>query len=301
MRKILLTGATSKTAEAIIKYYTTESNYDLYLVSSDANRIKFDPEKKFSVDHANRKDLKKVVYGIKPDVIVNCAAMTDVDQCEKDKSTAWNMNAELVENLAKMCRVMESRLITFSTDYIFDGHDGPYGETSVPNPVNYYGKTKLAGENLALSLLDNLTIIRTNVVYGSSSYGNGDFIRWIIENLENGKNIKIVKGQWCNPTYVLDLARSVSKAIFNNSSGIFNVAGTDYLNRYEAAVKIAKLMNLDNNLIEPISPGSLKQLANRPEKGGLKTYKAENEFGIKFTSLEEGLEMLKLDMLIRQH
>ncbi len=301
MRKILLTGGTSKTAEAIVKYYSSETGYDIYLLSSDADKIIFNKDKKISVDYCNKKDLKSIIYGIEPNVIVNCAAMTNVDQCEKDKSTAWNANAELVETLAKICRVMESRLITFSTDYIFDGQDGPYGETGLPNPLSYYGRTKLAGENLALSVLDNLTIIRSNVVYGSSSYGNVDFIRWVIEKLNNGSSIKIIEGQWCNPTYVHDLARSVSRAIINESNGTFNVAGTDYLNRYEIAVKIAARMGFDNELIAPIPPGSLKQLAKRPEKGGLITFKAENEFGIKFTGLEEGLEMLKIDMIVRLH
>ncbi len=300
MLKVLLTGGASKTAEAIVKYYSTESNYDLFILSADADKIKFDSEKKFSIDYANKKDLKKIVYGIEPDVIVNCAALTNVDECETKKSTAWNLNAELVETIAKMCRVMESRLITFSTDYIFDGHKGPYSETSMPNPLSNYGKTKLAGENLAISLLDELTIIRTNVVYGSSSYGKNDFIRWIIEKLENGERLKIIEGQWCNPTYVRDLARSVSKAIINKSNGIFNVAGRDYLNRYEIAVKIANYLGFDEDLIEPISAGSLKQLARRPVRGGLLTGKAENEFGIVFTGLEEGLAKLKVDMLVRQ-
>ncbi len=300
MLKILLTGGTSKTAEAIAKYYSTESNYDLFILSSDTGKMKFNSEKKFSIDYANKKDLKKIVYGIEPDVVVNCAALTNVDECETNKSAAWNLNAELVETIAKMCRVMESRLITFSTDYIFDGQDGPYSETSMPNPLSNYGKTKLAGENLALSLLDELTIIRTNVVYGASSYGKGDFIRWIIEKLENGESIKIIEGQWCNPTYVRDLARSVSRAIINKSNGIFNVAGTDYLNRYEIALKIADYMGFDEDLIEPISVGSLKQLARRPVRGGLLTGKAENEFGIIFTGLEEGLEKLKFDMLVCQ-
>ncbi len=298
MPKILITGATSKTAESFLKFVKQDNFYDLYLLSSDASVLITVPElKKASVDYTNKKALKNICYDIKPDYIINCASYNDVDGCEGNKSLAMELNAGLCDSLAKICRVIDASMIHISTDYIFDGQHGPYNESEMPAPLSYYGKTKLAGENFAQASLDKLTILRTNVLYGPSSFGRGDFIRWLIKNLSKGNKLNIITGQYCNPTYVRDLARTIDTVIKNNTCGIYNVAGKTWLNRYDIALLVADVFGYDKSLICKIPSSELKQKAKRPELGGLVTNKAENEFGLHYLNLRDGLEYLKTDLI----
>ncbi|MFW6276549.1 MAG: SDR family oxidoreductase, partial [Bacteroidota bacterium] len=232
MSKILLTGASGKTGEAIYKLLTTEGKHELIALSSQKEKF---PRKDniFSLNMTDKKELKSFLHEHKPEVIINAAAYTDVDGSEDNKKAAMDLNATLVGNLANFCKINESHLITFSTDYIFDGKLGPYTEDALPRPMSYYGKTKLAGENAAKIELSSYTIIRTNIVYGYSSFGKNDFIRWVAGNLKEGKELNIIEGQWGNPTLTDNLAEAVKKILEKKKHGTYNIAGKDWLNRYE--------------------------------------------------------------------
>jgi dTDP-4-dehydrorhamnose reductase len=250
---------------------------------------KSDSAKALQVNILDIKELKKVCYEEKPDVIIHTAALTNVDQCEKDRKLAWELNVTSVENLLSISRVLDCHFIFFSTDYIFDGMKGPYSEEDRPNPISFYGKTKHASENACIVGHNKSTVIRTNVVYGYSSFGKSDFISWLISRLESGSELNIVDGQYCNPTFTDDIARAVIKIIDKKRYGIYNVAGADWLSRYDIALKVAKVFGFDTCKIKSIQPGELKQAAKRPNKGGLVTLKAETDLGIKFTNMENGL------------
>jgi dTDP-4-dehydrorhamnose reductase len=297
-KKILITGSTGKVGEAITKIIAKEyPTCQLLLLTSDVKQIK--PTKNISVFEAfydNVKWLKDFVLEHKPDVIINCAAMTNVDACEDDKQLAMKLNATLPETLAIASNKIDAHLITFSTDYIFNGENGPYSELATPDPINYYGKSKLAGENLATGNCKKLTIIRTNVVYGMSNYNKGDFIRWVLLKLKIGEKINIITGQWCNPTLTDDLAWAAIRIIETKTYGILNISGKDWLNRYEIAIIVAEVFGYDKNNISPIAPEELKQKAKRPEKGGLVITSAEALLGIKLSSLKEGLTTLKFQL-----
>ncbi len=294
-QKIVITGATGKTAEAVSRIFSNESSHELYLLSSNASRLILKPgEKAFETDILNKKELKALLNEIKPDIIINTAAMTDVDRCETDKKLCRDLNVGLVENLWRYCLVSDSHLITFSTDYIFDGERGPYCETDKPNPLSYYGKSKLAAENLFYGMDRQFTVIRTNVIYGSSHYGKSDFINWVRRNLEEKQEISIVKGQWCNPTFTDDLAYALLKIIEKKRTGVYHIGGADWLNRFDIALRVADVFGLDAGLISPIPSSALVQKARRPEKGGLIRLKAETDLNMKFSSLENGLHALKL-------
>lgn len=295
MKKTLLIGATGKTGEAFTKYARNDEHYDLYLCSDDIEKLK-GKANTYKVDATDKKQIKALLKKLKPEIIINCAAMNAVDLCESDKDTASKLNSILPEILAVHSKIFGSKLITFSTDYIFDGENGPYSEDDMPHPINYYGKSKLAGENAVRSNCENYAIIRTNVIYGPSSNGYGDFIRWLIDSMIEGEEINIVHGQFSNPTYVRDLARAIDVIVKNDLTGIYHVAGADYLSRYEIALKTAEVLGFNQNLIKAIEPSELKQDAARPERGGLIKNKAEVEFGIKFVGLKEGLEYIKLDL-----
>lgn len=298
-RKILITGSTGKVGEAVTNILKKEiTDLELILLTNDIKSIA--PIKNQKVVQAFYEDvkwLKDLLLKEKPDVIINTAAMTNVDACEDDHKLAMNLNAILPETLARTAKVIDAHLISFSTDYIFDGEDGPYDEDSIPNPISFYGKSKLAGENaIKVELNSKYTIIRTNVVYGLSSYGKGDFISWLSKNLDDGKKLTIIDGQWCNPTYSDDIAWAVLKIVENKNYGVYNIAGKGYYNRYDIAKLVAEIFEYDEKLITKIPEKDLKQKAKRPSKAGLMTLKAESELGIDFLDLKNGLIALKFMM-----
>ncbi|MCX6148424.1 MAG: SDR family oxidoreductase [Candidatus Kapabacteria bacterium] len=295
-KTIFITGSTGKVAEATYKLLCKEGDFRFVLhTSSDEDLHVFNSEDKvFRFDIKDKIILKEILNTIKPDIIINPAALTNVDLCEDDRKLAWDMNVLVVENLEKYCKLNECKLITFSTDYIFDGKKGPYLEEDIPSPISYYGKTKLAAENIIKASNSNCAIIRTNVVYGNSSYAKDDFIKWLIKKFTSNEKMNIITGQYCNPTFVDDVAYSVYKIIDKDLKGVYNIAGKDYVNRYEIALKVAKVYGFDPSLISPIESSKLHQKAKRPENGGLITLKAETEFGFNFTSLENGLNSMKL-------
>lgn len=297
MRKILIVGASSKIAEAIVRNFQYEDSIELSLISLNAGNLRYDKSiRRESVNYLHKKLIKDVCYSIAPDVIINCAALTDVDACEGDKNTASLINEKLVENLARISSVIESKLITFSTDYVFNGQFGPYTEEAQPDPINYYGKSKHAGENACATNADNYAIIRTNVIYGLSLHGKKNFIDWLVGKFEAGEPFSVVKGQWCNPTLSDDIAVVVGKIIDKNRIGIYHAAGSDWVNRYEIALAVAKTYDYDTELVQAVDSSSLKQKAKRPEKAGLVTLKAETDLNMKFSSLASGLEVYKFQM-----
>lgn len=296
--RILLTGSTGKVGEAITKFFFKEySDAEIILLTGNPQEIK--PKERMPVFQAFYTDvkwMKEFVIKQKPEVIINCAAMTNVDACEDDKELAMQLNAKLPETLAIAAKKIDAHLITFSTDYIFNGKNGPYTELDVPDPINYYGKSKLAGENLAKVNCDKLTIIRTNVVYGMSSYGKSDFIRWILAKLKLGDSLNIITGQWCNPTLSDDLAWVTMRAVETQTYGVVNVSGKDWLNRFEIGQIVAKSFGYDPKRIKAIDPKEFKQKAARPEKGGLVITSAEALFGVKLSGMKEGLTTLNFQL-----
>ena len=246
-------------------------------------------------DISNREKIKNLVANFCPDIIVNAAAFTNVDLCEKERETSWKINVKGVEYLAEAARIIDAHLIHMSSDYIFDGTTGPYAENAIPNPVGYYGRTKLASEN-ALKISGSLyTVLRTNVLYGIAD-SRPDFVRWVIENLRAGKQIRIVTDQVNNPTFIDDLVQAINKVIEFKKQGIYNIGGREFLTRFEFTELIADFFSLDKKLIMPILTEELKQPAKRPLKSGLLTLKAETELGFKPHLIGETLAIMKREL-----
>lgn len=296
--KILITGATGKVGEEVTKVLSRElpKSKLILLTGSVKEIVPLKNQKVVQAFYDDVKWIKEFVIKEKPEVIVNCAAMTNVDACEDNHKEAMQLNSQLPEALAKAAKTIKAHLISISTDYIFDGKAGPYDEDAIPNPISYYGTSKLAGENaIKVNLDDKYTIIRTNVVYGLSSYGKSDFIHWLIDNLEKQKNLTIIDGQYCNPTYSEDIAWSILKIIEGKMYGIYNISGSGYYNRYEIANLVCEIFEFDKKLVKKIPEKDLVQKAKRPSKGGLINFKAHAELGINFLDMKSGLITLKFN------
>lgn len=294
--RIALIGGNSKVGSAISRLLEKETDWQLHVYSSTLQQSVSDRVFCKHIEYADIKKLKEEFFEVRPDFIINTAAMTNVDGCEIQRQEAWFSNVTFVEQLARLSLIVESHLIHFSTDYVFDGAKGPYTEQDQPNPICYYGKSKLAGENAVLKSHVNNTVIRTNVVYGLTTNDQSDFVQWVIKCHEAKKIMNIVEDQLSNPTLTDDLALSVKRIIEKKRCGLYHIGGNTYCNRYEFALEIAKIFHLDESLIAPIQTHSLNQKAKRPLRGGLINLKAHTDLGIQYSTIQEGLVRLRHHM-----
>lgn len=293
-KRILVVGANGMLGQRIISFFSCNNNIQLLGCSIEPKPV-FNNADYVYCDLTVREEIKSVVYNFYPDFIVNAAAFTDVDKSETYREQAWKLNVKGVEYLAETCRVLDSHLIHISSDYIFDGTSGPYGEKSKPNPLGYYGRTKLASEN-ALKISGAIyTILRTNVLYGIAN-SRPDFVRWVINSLRNGNKIRIVTDQINNPTFMDDLVQAINKVIEFGKEGIYNIGGKEFLSRYKFTQMIVDFFHLDKSLVTPILTPELNQPAPRPLKSGLITLKAETELGYSPHTIPEALALMKKEL-----
>jgi dTDP-4-dehydrorhamnose reductase len=237
--------------------------------------------------------VKEVIDRHKPNVVINCAAYTDVDGAEKHQEDAWNVNVKGVRHLVESLSPIQGAIIQLSTDYVFDGTAGPYDEEQVPQPVNFYGKTKLASEKILQDSAIPWTILRTNVLFGNTATQQASFVRWVIEKLRSFETITVVNDQYGNPTWSYALANAIARVIETGKHGLYHYAGADYLDRFQFALKIAGIYELDPTLIRPITTRKLRQLAPRPFKAGLSCEKIARELQVKFYTITEALTRMK--------
>jgi dTDP-4-dehydrorhamnose reductase len=240
-----------------------------------------------------KKQVKQLVSSFEPEVIINCAAMTNVDACEKERELAWKVNVGSVENLIEAARRADTRIVHVSSDYVFDGKNGPYDELARPNPISYYGRTKLAGENILTTSGVPHAIVRTMVLYGAGYHVKQNFALWLIKSLTEGKPVRVVDDQIGNPTLADDLAYAVMKIIELDRSGLFHIAGPDLMSRYDFATALAKAFAFNRKLITPVKTSAFKQPAPRPLRSGFITLKAQTDLGLRMSDVGQGLTALK--------
>jgi len=234
------------------------------------------------IDVTDRSALNKIISTTSPDYLINCAAVTNVDLCERDKELAYDVNVNGIKNIISSTS-NDVKIIHISTDYIFDGNKEIYTETDPPNPLSYYGKTKLESENILRGSNRNYLIIRTSVIFGAS---HNNFYRWVLESLSNGKEISVVTDQVSNPTWTWSLSEAIYKSIISNLEGVYHYAGEEIISRYDFAKKIAKRNNLDPNKIKPILTSDLNQLAARPRFSSLDTEKIKDKIDVEHPTLD---------------
>ncbi len=293
--RILITGSNGMLGQRAVQFYSSKENIELLATSVEEKSV-IDSVEYISSDIKNRDNIKKVIHDYYPDFIVHTAAFTNVDLSEKLREEAWKINVKGIEYIGEAARAIDAHIIHISTDYIFDGKDGPYSENATPNPVGYYGRTKLASENALRISGTFFTILRTNVLYGIAPNSRPDFVRWVVNSLSNKQEIRIVKDQIGNPTFIDDLVQAINKIIEFRKTGVYNIGGKEFLSRYDFTIRIAEFFGLDKRLIIPITTEELKQPARRPLKSGLLILKAETELGYKPHTITEALSAMKKEL-----
>lgn len=291
--KILVTGANGLLGQKLSALLINDAHVKAVLTARGqltfpAHRAEFQ-----TMDITDATAVRTVLESVKPDVVINTAAMTLVDQCETQQDLCWKNNVHAVENLIAACSSVKARLIHVSTDFIFDGTEGPLDETAVPNPVNFYGKSKAAAEKLLIDSDLSWAILRTVLVYGiTHDLSRSNIVLWVKENLEKGKSIKVVNDQWRTPTLAEDLAMGCYLAAKQSSKGIFNISGKDFMTPFDIAIATADYFHLDKSLIVPADSSTFTQTAKRPARTGFIIDKAKKELGYNPHSFKEGLAIL---------
>lgn len=284
--KILVTGASSIIAEAIIEILETNSDFEIVGISSK-NIPSSDNETTIfhQVETSDFKKLRKIVLNEKPDIIINTVGLNRIEDCEQDKKLAWLLNVSYVEQLVSLSKILESWLISFSSEFVFDGKNGPYSENSTPNPENYLGKTKLAAENIIQSSQIRFTIIRLPTVYGVSVNGKLDFAQMLINTLSNGVSFVIPFDFTTNPILSDDIGWGILKLLDHPYHSVLHFGGNTFIRLSEFAMEIERLFNFEHNS----QPASDQQLRHY----GLIPAFAEMILDLKFSTVREGLTTFK--------
>lgn len=290
--KILVIGANGFLGLKILKYGKQHfTNHEFIGADLQIDLIPGDFQK-FIIDITNKEQVKILIVDLKPDVTILTAAMTDVDACEEYREKAYKINALGPKYIAEIISKLKKKLIFVSTDFVFDGNEGFYKEEDNPNPISYYGESKLIGEQFVIQNNLNYLICRTSVLFGWNEPGQRDnFFTWAYKSLKDSKKIKIVTTQLNSPTLVDDLAMALLNLINFNESGILHTCGSEEISRYNFVLKLAKIFNFNNNLVDKID--HFEQKARRPFNSSLSNTKIYEKYGIKFKNIKESFQFLK--------
>lgn len=290
--KVLVTGA-----NGFLGYYLVEQllakNIPVTATGKGECRLPFTHDKNFQyleMDFTDPFSVHDVFENVKPDVVVHSGAMSKPDECESNQILAYLVNVEGTVQLLINAADSKSFFVFISTDFVFDGERGMYNEDDIPNPVNYYGRTKLEAEEAVKDYEFEWAIVRTVLVYGKNHSGHNNILKIVKEKLEKGEEYSVVDDQLRTPTYVEDLAKGIVSIIEKKATRIFHLSGKDILTPYQMAIKAAEYLQLDSSVIKRVTADSFSQPAKRPLKTGFIIDKARKQLNYDPLSFEEGLK-----------
>lgn len=289
--KILIFGANGFVGRRTLKRLTVSGKHEILACSRNAD-ICFEDGYTFQqFDLYNTEDIPAILVAFCPDVVINAAALSAVDYCEQHRKEAETLNYTAVKYMAEWCGENRRRLIHLSTDFVFDGHkSSPYVETDPTKAVNFYGTTKILGENAVQTFCKDYAILRIEVVYGKPLNGqHGNIIQLIKERLEQHCHFKAAADQWRTPTWVEDVAKAIVYFVESSQCGIFHIAGGEILSIFELAQRVGRFFGLDTSLIEPIETQAMNESTPRPRYTPMNCSKARKICGYQPTPLEIAL------------
>jgi dTDP-4-dehydrorhamnose reductase len=233
-----------------------------------------------------------LLEAVRPDWVIHTAALTNVDLCETERQQARQINLDIVALLAQACAQVDAGLVQLSTDYVFDGCDGPYSESDATHALSHYGQLKLESERCVLEAPIKGLVVRTLWLYGYIVEARPNLVTWPLAALGRGEKLSIVDDQWGNPTYVDDLAAVLLQLCRSGASGLYHMGGSDFLTRYQLVLQLADFFGLDTSLIEPVSTQTAGQQAPRPLRSGLRTEALETLLYYRPLGFTAGLQQM---------
>ncbi|NYT11883.1 MAG: dTDP-4-dehydrorhamnose reductase [Methanomassiliicoccales archaeon] len=258
-----------------------------------------------SLDILDPEGVNDLLSRFQPEGVILAAAVSDVDECERNPGVAWNVNVEGTLNVAEVCARLGCPMLFISSDYVFNGlKDSPYREEDLPDPLNIYGRTKLEGERLVLEASVQNIVCRVSVVFGWQGTSVRDnIVLKVLRRLKANEEVSLFNDQWNTPTYapeaaslMLDLLskdRGTISMFEGEGRGIFHLSGRECVSRYELGMLVADVFDLDHNLIRPLSMEKAGMSAPRPRISCLSVVKVEAELNTSITSLREALEDMR--------
>lgn len=292
--KVFVTGANGLLGQHLIRQLVDEGKFSIHASGRGASRLPYGSANGVTYHELDITDFKKsqvLIEKISPHIIIHTAAVTQPNDCATDKTTCWKTNVGATRTLIRAAQKTKSYFIYLSTDFVFDGNDGPYDEHATPNPINDYGESKLLAEEMIEMSDLHWAIVRTVFVYGAKVPGGRmNFINWVKEKLTAGEKIKVVEDQLRTPTFVEDLAKGIILVLMKHAKGIFHISGKEMCSPYQLSLMVAEILNLNSSLIEKVTEETFKEPAVRPKKTGFIITKAVKELGFVPHKLEEGLQ-----------
>ena len=292
--RILLTGSNGLLGQKIVPLLLKHPEVDFLATARGANRHPLADRFAYaSLDLTDEAALEQRMADFQPEVVINTAAQTQVDHCEDHREACDRVNIVAVEALARACQAAHAKLVHISTDFVFDGADGPYRETDAPNPVNYYGLSKHKGEQAIQASGCRYAILRTILLYGvAADMSRSNIVLWARRTLSAGHPVKAVNDQWRTPTLVEDLAQATVAAALRPAEGIYHIGGPELMRIDDIIRQVAAFWQLDASLISEIDSPSLNQKAKRPPRTGLVIDRARQDLDYQPRSFEEGLALV---------
>jgi len=287
--KLLITGASGLLGHKIVQLAIEKGHEAHSTYKEHATKLR-NPVK---LDLTDKNQVSETILKLKPEAIIHAAAYTDVDGCEINQDLAWKVNAEATKHLAEASASVRTHLTYVSTDYVFDGEKGLYSEEDSPNPLSYYGYTKLKGEEFVKEHAYAWSIARTSAIYGWNPTQKLNFATWIIDNLNRAKEIKVLTDQHVSPTLNTSLANMLLEIAEKNMTGTLHTAGASRVSRHEFALKLAEVFGLSNSMIRPCRTDEMLWKAKRPRDSSLSIRKADALLNARPLEINQALEKMK--------
>jgi dTDP-4-dehydrorhamnose reductase len=295
--KILVTGSNGLLGQKIVYACLGKYKNQVELVATARGNNRLIQQNGYlyqPMDISNHANVLEVIEMHKPEIVIHAAAMTNVDACESDKEGCLQNNVHAVQYIVDACNKFGAHLVHVSTDFIFDGLNGPYTEEAEPNPVSYYGWSKAEAEKIVKETSNCWAILRTILVYGVADHmSRSNVVLWAKSALEKGNPINVVDDQYRMPTLAEDLAEGCLLAATQKANGVFNISGPDYMNIFELVTRVADHFGLDKSIVQRTDSTGLNQPAKRPPRTGFDLTKSRAVLGYNPHSFEEGLDILE--------
>ena len=291
--RLLITGASGLYGSKLAHLAQTKGHQ----VFSVYNQHKAAYGKPVQLEVSDREQVEKTFIELSPEVVVHAASLTDVDRCELNRNMAWKTNVEGTKNIVAAANAANASLMHISTDYVFNGETGQYKETDSPNPINYYGVTKLKAEEEVKSTANTYCIVRPSVIYGATpAAGKVNFALWLLNNIKKGEKVKALVDQWNSPTLNTSLALMTLEIVERKLTGIFHLSGATRISRYDFARQVAQKFNADSSLIVPTLAKDFLWVAPRPRDSSLDTSKAQRILKNKPLTIEYALQEMRQEL-----
>lgn len=291
---VLITGSNGFLGQKLTDLLSADSRYEVIATSKGENRNPNQADYTFrQLDILDTASLDNILQQYKPASIIHTAALTSVEACEEHPELCQRLNIDVVAQLGRYAALNNSYLVHLSTDFVFDGKNGPYKEHDPTNPLSSYGKSKVDSEKALALTQCKYAVLRTILVYGIIADEKGsNLVLWAKDKLSKQEAIKVVNDQWRMPTFVDDLARACKSAIEKQETGIFHISGEEMMTIADAVYTIADFWNFDRTYISEISADTIGQTANRPRKTGFDLSKAKHLLDYRPTPFRESLHLI---------